>query len=526
MAWATRPTAPQLLDRRRARARRAADDRHRQAARQFWTSWQTLANHPESSAAKPGRARQAQTLAERVRHARPRHRHIGARPPRSSTDSPARPARQGVATELAKLNQAINAATTAARPERHAGPPRPAARPALSRYGQVSVTDLGNGRIQRHARRRRSRSSTTRTATWPQTPPARGGNPGARLQLGALDDGPPRPRIRELPRDARRRRQAAGTTTSTPPTAADLLLRHGAATHRRRPRRPSVDRHRRPSAPARPINDIAHAPSPPCAAERRDQQYAGARRATSAPTSRRRANAAGDAEVAVDAARATAARTSRASRSTRRWPTCCASSAATRPRARAMTTIDEMLDTLINRAGRVGLYDHAPSPRTCRSARPRRPAPRQERLATDPEPDVAGGKRIKKPSDDPFGAARAMRLQRPSSRRSSAPERRRRVAQLARRDRHRRCLAHQIVQRVRELTSQAPTARRPDAERAGDQAADRPAHRRRPRARSTRLRRPLHLRRHEDRHAALLGRPPATPTRATPARRRARSAPA
>ena len=78
----------------------------------------------------------------------------------------------------------------------------------------------------------------------------------------------------------------------------------------------------------------------------------------------------------------------------------------------------------------------------------------QERLATA-QSQVSGGKRIEKPSDDPLGAERAMRLNDQLESTTRLPDRGRRVAQLARRHRHGLGSLSDIVQRVRELTLQA-----------------------------------------------------------------------
>ena len=59
----------------------------------------------------------------------------------------------------------------------------------------------------------------------------------------------------------------------------------------------------------------------------------------------------------------------------------------------------------------------------------------QERLASA-QGQVSGGKRIEKPSDDPLGAERAMRLNAQLDSTTAYQHRGRRVAQLARRHRH------------------------------------------------------------------------------------------
>ena len=130
----------------------------------------------------------------------------------------------------------------------------------------------------------------------------------------------------------------------------------------------------------------------------------------------------------------------------------------------------------------------------------------QERLATA-QSQVSSGKRIEKPSDDPLGRRARHAPQRPARVDGRLPHRRRRVAQLARRHRQRRSSSLNDDRPARARADAAGGQRLDLRRRApGDQAADRPAHRRGQEHAQQRLRRALHLQRHEDRHAALLRR--------------------
>ena len=231
-------------------------------------------------------------------------------------------------------------------PQRPARPPRPDPRrpqPVRPGLGQPSSATAASRSCSAT-----SRSSTTRPSDW-QTPPPAGFAPGGG-QLGAL--------------------KTLATTTIPGYLASldavaktlhdDVNAAYGSSfftgDHRRHarhrhPRR--LDDHRRLRQRGAGSNDLATA-----VAALRDTSAATASTAGSCARSAR-----------TPPARRTpsrsprppstppriAARTSRASRSTRRWPTCCASSAATRPRPARCRPIDDMLDTLINRAGRVGL---------------------------------------------------------------------------------------------------------------------------------------------------------------------------
>ena len=171
--------------------------------------------------------------------------------------------------------------------------------------------------------------------------------------------------------------------------------------------------------------------------------------------------------------------------------------------ARAMSTMDEMLDVLINRTGRVGLYEHAHHDRDDAAQRPRGPQHALGQRLTKTQAKIASNKEIKRPSDDPYGAAHAMALRQTLGRQRAVPAQRRRTRRAGRtRPRTRWTRSRGSSTRAHKLLSRAPPT--PPTPRAqGDRRRDRADHPGHQAERQRQLPRQVHLRRHRDDDAAV-----------------------
>jgi flagellar hook-associated protein 1 len=115
----------------------------------FFTAWSDLANHPESDGSKQAVASAAKTLADAFKT-------LGADLGAAATDAQsefdqitgATGPIQSAAGQLAQLNRAIDAALDGGQSPNDLLDKRDQILDDLSQYGQVSVTQLGNGRIQ------------------------------------------------------------------------------------------------------------------------------------------------------------------------------------------------------------------------------------------------------------------------------------------------------------------------------------------------------------------------------------------
>jgi flagellar hook-associated protein 1 len=274
----------------------------------FYTAWSDLANHPESDSSKQAVTAAAQTLGDAFgKLANDINGAINDANTEFNNLTGAAGPIKSAATSLAQLNKAIDSAIDAGQSPNDLLDRRDQILDDLSQYGQVSVTNLGNGRIQ--VMLGNQSVVNDQTADW-QTPPPVGFNAGGG-QLGALKT----LATTTLPGylaslDAVAKtlhddvNAAYGSTFFSGDTAA--TLGSGIPTTSLLPSRPCATRAARRASTARSCARSAPTPRTP-----RTPRRSPSPRSTPPRT---------------------AARTSRASRSTRRWPTCCASSAATRPR--------------------------------------------------------------------------------------------------------------------------------------------------------------------------------------------------
>jgi flagellar hook-associated protein 1 FlgK len=308
----------------------------------FWTSWQDLADHPESASAKAAVAGAATNLATAFNRLDAAWATVGAQAGQEAAalQAPGGPVDRA-ARELAALDPAIVDALAAGQQPNDLLDRRDQLLDELSALGQVSVTDLGGGSIEVAFGDAAAPLVSGSTMSWPQTLTAPGGRIGALLTASTATI----PAYRaDLDAVASALASSVNGLHPTPvfsgATAASLTAVATAAT---------IDASAAPEAGA---NDAARA----LAALRggtADTLYASlvTRVGTDAATARageataqavrdqladRRAQVAG---VSLDEEMANMLRFQRAYQAA----------------SRVLTTMDEALDVLINRTGRVGL---------------------------------------------------------------------------------------------------------------------------------------------------------------------------
>jgi flagellar hook-associated protein 1 len=149
----------------------------------FYTAWSDLANHPESDSSKQAVNSAAKTLADAFGSLATE---IGKATTDATTEfnnlTGASGPIKAAATSLAQLNKAINNAVDAGQSPNDLLDRRDMILDDLSQYGQVSVSSLGNGRIQVMLGNQSVVSDST--VDW-QVPPPAAFAPGGG-QLGAL----------------------------------------------------------------------------------------------------------------------------------------------------------------------------------------------------------------------------------------------------------------------------------------------------------------------------------------------------
>ena len=315
----------------------------------FYTAWSDLANHPESDSSKQAVASAAQTLADAFGKPRPRQSRsaVSDATAEFASITGATGPIKAAATSLAQLNKAIDAAVDAGQSPNDLLDRRDQILDDLSQYGQVSVTATGQRPHPGHARQpvgRQRRDRRLADAAGRGLRPRR--RPARRAQDARHHHHPRLPRLSSTPSPRR------STTTSTPPTARPSSAGDTAATlgtgipaastitagsggrrGRQRPRhgRRRAARHERRDQPVRRRSCARSAPTPPTPTDAQSVAQAAVDAAQD-----RRQNVSG---VSLDEEMANMLRFQRGYQAS----------------ARAMSTIDDMLDTLINRAGRVGL---------------------------------------------------------------------------------------------------------------------------------------------------------------------------
>jgi len=311
----------------------------------FWDSWSTLAANPESASAKASLVGHAQNLVDGLQRLDAQFAAIQTVAGQQYADlTSATGLVRQTADELARLDAAITQQIGAGRAPNDLLDRRDELLDQLSEYGQVSVTELGGGSVAVQFGDAAAPLTSGSTVTWPQTLTAPGGKLGALLSIQSAT-GPIGSRRTDLDAVASQLATAVNAVHGTPPfftgtTAATLGLGVTAAT---------VDAGTGAAAGA---NDIALA-------------VAALRGGAAGTTYANLVRSLGDDAAAADRLAATAV-TLKAAALERRMEVSGVSldeemtnmvrfQRAYQASARVMSTMDEALDTLINRTGRVGL---------------------------------------------------------------------------------------------------------------------------------------------------------------------------
>ena len=349
----------------RGRAVRAGRERHQPAARRVLERL-VGPRRTRTPTAAPRRAtssRRASPSPTRSSRSARRSTWSRARPTPSTPISPPGPHRGEVAQianehrRAQRHDQALH--HDRRRPERPARPARPAARPAVRvRPG------VGRGAGRRHDQRQLRRQGRLRHDVPGRDrldrhagPARRPATPGPRAAASAVCSTPPSPAARSTATWARwTRSPATSSPPSTPPTTARSS----------RPARPAgstidVSRraagqpvHARPRARAPRARPTTRSPSRSCATGRPSTSRTARSSRRSAPTSARPIRQESNAQVLTDAVENRRQSVSGVSLD-EEMSNLVRFQRAYQASARAMSTMDEMLDVLINRTGRVGL---------------------------------------------------------------------------------------------------------------------------------------------------------------------------
>jgi flagellar hook-associated protein 1 FlgK len=160
-----------------------------QVLAKFWSAWDDLGNHPESPATRQALVNQASLLADRIQSMSGDLSGVRteANAQYGLLTGPSGDV-QSLGTEIASLNDAIVKAKQQGAEPNDLYDRRDLALDKLSKLGQISVTDLGSGSIQVNFGDAAAPLVNGTTVTWPQTLTAPGGQLGALLKLA--DTGP------------------------------------------------------------------------------------------------------------------------------------------------------------------------------------------------------------------------------------------------------------------------------------------------------------------------------------------------
>jgi flagellar hook-associated protein 1 len=314
----------------------------------FYTAWSDLANHPESDSSKQAVNSAAKTLADAFGSLATE---IGSAVTDATAEfdniTGASGPIKAAATSLAQLNKAIDTALQAGQSPNDLLDRRDMILDDLSQYGQVSVSSLGDGKIKVMLGNQSVVSDTT--VDWQVPPPpafAAGGGqlgalktlststlPGYLTQLNAVAK-----TIHDDVNTAYGSAFFGGTTAATLgtgiPTASTIVAGSG-------------------GSPASGSNDLATAVAALRTTSAATAQYGAIVRQIGADADNA-SRAQSVAQAAVDAAEDRRQNVSGVSLD-EEMANMLRFQRGYQASARAMSTIDDMLDTLINRAGRVGL---------------------------------------------------------------------------------------------------------------------------------------------------------------------------
>ena len=152
----------------------------------FWSAWSSVANAPENIATRQALVEQAKVLTAAIRDLDTRITQISTQTTAeyASITAPSGDVRS-IADEIAKLNQAIKFAVADGDAPNDLYDRRDVLLDKLSGLAQTSVTDLGNGAIRVSFGDAAAPLVDDATVAWPQALTAPGGKLGALLQLTA-----------------------------------------------------------------------------------------------------------------------------------------------------------------------------------------------------------------------------------------------------------------------------------------------------------------------------------------------------
>jgi flagellar hook-associated protein 1 len=312
----------------------------------FYTAWSDLSNHPESDSSKQAVNTAAATLADAFGR-------LAADITSAANDATAEfdaitgatgPIKSA-ATSLAQLNKAIDSAIDAGQSPNDLLDRRDQILDDLSQYGQVSVTQLGNGRIQVMLGNQSVVSDST--VDW-QVPPPAGFAPGGG-QLGALKT----LSTTTLPGYLASLDAVAKTIHDDVNAAYGSSFFGGDTAATLGTGIPAASAITAGSGSGSASNDIAAAVTALRDTSAATGQYAALVRQIGSDVANA-TNAQSIAQAAVDAAEDRRQNVSGVSLD-EEMANMLRFQRGYQASARAMSTIDDMLDTLINRAGRVGL---------------------------------------------------------------------------------------------------------------------------------------------------------------------------
>jgi flagellar hook-associated protein 1 FlgK len=151
----------------------------------FWNAWDNLSNNPESPATRQALVNQAQLLTDRINNLQTQLSGVRAEAQSQYTLlTGANGDVAALANEIGQLNASIKAAVSSGGQPNDMLDRRDAAIDKLSKLAQVRVTDLGQGTIKIDFGDAATPLVNDTTVTWPQPLIAPGGQLGALLKLG------------------------------------------------------------------------------------------------------------------------------------------------------------------------------------------------------------------------------------------------------------------------------------------------------------------------------------------------------
>ena len=185
MAFGQNDATASLLNQAELSLSEPSDNGIGQVLAKFWSAWDDLSNHPESPATRQALVNQAQLLSDRIQTLRGDLTSVRTQ---AQTEYGLLTGPTGdvlsAAQDIAALNQAIKSAVQQGAQPNDLMDRRDLALDKLSALGQVSVTDLGSGTIQVNFGDAALPLVNDSTVNWPQTLTSPGGRLGALLKIG------------------------------------------------------------------------------------------------------------------------------------------------------------------------------------------------------------------------------------------------------------------------------------------------------------------------------------------------------